>query len=329
MGPFGEAVMASFDLKGYLERFPEVCRNKFGRTYNYRALEKKFEYLRSGKHWLVPKHVLTVFDPSETPFAQYWQKPNEKDLERSLKEQKLYLAPLGADSRNLVQSLLRVLHNIGAVSLLLRFVHPDWFGVFSTPVVNLLGVHRESTVDLYLTCCGELRVWQQHFGMASVAETETALWVFHELSMATGNAEQAAQARAEFEDDIWIQRRRWGQVLRPFRQQYGPLKLARILTEEWPKLAGKIAGEEYERLLRCATRQYYRGMKLGVKGSVEILFGRLEEDGHISLADKSLLRRIWETRNAAVHPDSSLSSEEVEVMIDTIERLCLKWDPHR
>jgi len=319
--------VADFDLKSYLERYPEICRKKFGRTYNFRALEKKFEYLRGGKHWLVPKHVLTLFDPSETPFAHYWQKPDERDLERNLKEQKLYLAPLGADSRNLVQSLLQVLHNIGVVSLVLRFVHPDWFAIFSTPVVSLLRVHRESTVDLYLTCCGELRVWQQHFGLASVAETETALWVFHELSLAPSNAEQAAQARAEFEDDIWVQRRRWGQVLRPFRQRYGPLKLARILAEEWPKLAGKIAGEEYERLLRCAARQ--QGLRLGVKGSVEILLDKLVENEQITLEQKTLLRRIWETRNASVHPDRSLSSEEVEVMIDTIERLCLSWDPNR
>jgi len=107
----------------------------------------------------------------------------------------------------------------------------------------------------------------------------------------------APKARWNLRIDIWIQRRRWGQVLRPFRQQYGPLEAGsnphRGMAQSWP---GKIAGEEYERLLRCATRQYYRGMKLGVKGSVEILFGRLEEDGHISLEDKSLLRRIWETR---------------------------------
>lgn len=317
----------SFLLQDYLARFPEICRKKFGRTYSFRALEKDYEQLRTGKRWLVARDVLKIFDPARTPFARYWQKPNEKELDQALKSQHLSLAPLPTDSREVVERLLGVIHNTGITSLVLRFVHPERFGIFSTPVVNLLQLHRPTTVELYLAFCEELREWQEHFHLATVAETEMALWAYHELVRGPELTSEAEQARHEFDADVWIQRRRIAQALRPFLEKYGALELARILLEEHPKLAGKIAGEEYERLLRRAARQC--GVRLGVKGSVEILFDRLEHDGRISLEEKTLLRRTWETRNAAVHAEAGLTPEEVEVMIDTIERICLSWDAGR
>lgn len=90
-------------------------------------------------------------------------------------------------------------------------------------------------------------------------------------------------------------------------------------------MAGKIAAEEYERLLRCASRKFYKQPLSRRKGAVEDLLGRLVRDGHVSQSDGPELRGIWETRNKAVHPDASPSPEEVEVMIDRIESICAKW----
>jgi hypothetical protein len=316
--------VAGFDLGSYLDRFPEVCKKKFGRTYSFQSLEKKFEQLRSGKRWLVAKDVLNIFDPAQTAFARYWPKPIEKELDHTLKEAHLMLGPLPADAHDLVQRALRVFQSIGLVSLVLRFVHPDRFAVFSTPIMNLLQVYRPRTVDVYLAYCDELRAWKEHFQLPSVAAVETALWTYHELTVEELAASDAVSMRTAFDADIWIQRRRVAQVLRPFLQKYGPLELARILVYEDSNLAGMIAGEEYERLLRFAARRV--GVKLYVKGATEVLFNKLLEGGHISLGDQTLLRRAWTTRCAAVHPENTPTSEEVENMIDIIERICRPWE---
>ena len=315
--------MADFDLRAYLDRFPDVCRSKFGRAYNFAALERDFDQLRAGKRWLVARDVMKLFEPARTPFGRYWSPPTERDLDATLKKNHFYMAPAPSD-RELAERLLAVLHNIGVVSLVLSFVHPERFGVFSTPVVNLLQIHRPTTVELYTAFCNELREWQKHFRLDSVAQTSTALWTFHEVTWAAGDSSETQNARAAFDADVWVQRRRVGQALRPFFKKYGPLELGRILVEENPKLAGKVAGEEYERRLRDVARRL--GVRLGVKGSAEILFDRLEQNGYITLEQKTLLRRIWATRNKSVHPVASLSQEEVENMIDTIEQICLAWD---
>jgi hypothetical protein len=313
----------TFDLRNYLQRFADVCRNKFGRVYNFTALEKDYKQLRGGERWLAARDVLKLFDPMRTPFRQYWAEPRERDLDAALKRDRLYMAPAPSD-RELIERLLALLHNIGTASLVLRFVHPERFGVFSTPVVNLLQIHRPTTVELFMAYCDELREWQKHFRIESVADTSTALWTFHDLTKGPDQAPESDAAREAFDADVWVQRRRAGQALRPFFKKYGPLELARILVEEHPKLAGKVAGEEYERRLRDIARRL--GLRLGVKGSTEILFDRLEQNGYITLEQKTLLRRIWVTRNKSVHPVATLSQEEVENMIDTIEQICLSWD---
>src|ERR1019366_517263 len=309
--------MPGFDLKFYLDGFAEVCKQKFGRTYTFRALEKKFEPLCTGNRWLAAKDVLNIFDPTATPFGLYWPRPNEKELDQILKKSRLVLGPSPVDSRELVRRALGVLQSIGMVSLVLRFVHPDRYGVFSTPIMNLLQVHRPRTIDLYIAYCDELRAWKEHFRLESVAETETALWTYHELVAGETHASEISTSHAEFDADVWIQRRRVAQVLR------------RILVEEEPKLAGKIAGEEYERLLRVAARELCGGLNLNVRGAIEILFDRLAEDDNISPEDKAQLDKAWRIRNAAVHAGRPPDPEQVENMIDVIERICRPWERPR
>ena len=43
-------------------------------------------------------------------------------------------------------------------------------------------------------------------------------------------------------------------MIRPFFRRYGRLRLAQILLDEDPIVAGKIAAEEYERLLGIASQ---------------------------------------------------------------------------
>jgi len=85
--------------------------------------------------------------------------------------------------------------------------HPDRFGVFSTPVVNLLYVNCAKTVDLYTALCDELSRWKDHFDIASVAQTEMALWAFNQLTSPPLHGADVENARREFESDVWIQRR--------------------------------------------------------------------------------------------------------------------------
>jgi hypothetical protein len=219
-----------------------------------------------------------------------------------------------------------VFHNLGIVSLILQFVYPDHFAIFSTPVINLVNVARPSLLDLYIAYCEELHLWADHFRLPSVAAASTALWTYAELSKHVTDHPSAMTARLEFEEDIWIQRRLVSQVIKPFLRRHGRLQLAHILLEDEPRIAGKIAAEEYERLLQIASRRTYGRPLRREKRAAGQLFTDMAVKGIIDFADVAELELVWEVRNRVVHPEEQpVTPEEVERMVTTVERVCLPW----
>jgi hypothetical protein len=319
----------SFDLKSYLDRFAEVCELRYGHRYNFGAVEKRLAQLREGKRWLVAKDVIHIFNHDTTPHAGYWKVPSEKELDMALRKQRLYLSPLPADVRPLVQQLVNALGGLSQASVVLRFVHPERFGIFSITMTYLLQIQRPTAMDLFVAFCEELSEWRKQFRLSSVAETEMALWAYDQISRGIAGTVEAEKARRGFEDDIWIQRRHTQHALAPILRNHGPLELARILLPTTPVLAAMIAAAEYERLLRVALRRFYRQEFVPKKGAVESLLDRLAGDGYLSLEHVAELRRIWQTRNKAVHLRDQPTFEEVEVMIDRVELICQPWERQR
>jgi hypothetical protein len=319
----------AINFSSILGRFNAVCEQKFGRTYDFDKLEHYFKEHATGKRHLTAKDVGKLFGTENTPFAKYWPRPHTKALEETLSKEGIYVGPLTSRREALLEKLLSIFHNIGTTSLLLRFVHPEHFGIFSTPVIHLVQVTRPVTIDLYLAYCEELKRWCNHFALPSIAQTETALWTYAQLTKLADTDPEAAKIRQQFDDDMWVQRERAAQVLRPFLRKYGPIQLAQVLLDENPVLAGKIAAEEYERLLTVAALHLRNRRLPREKGAAEGLLEELAAKGFIRPEDKIELQRVWQTRNRVVHPSTKRPErEEVEVMIDCIQRICASWDKH-
>ena len=115
-----------------------------------------------------------MLHPDNAPFGDYWPAPSKKYLDQ-LSKRRLRLGLDSQSKKDMVERLLSVLHNIGVTSIILRCTHPDCFGVFSTPVLNVLQLSRNSTVEIYLAYCDELSEWKSHFHLSSVAEAEMAI----------------------------------------------------------------------------------------------------------------------------------------------------------
>jgi hypothetical protein len=79
------------DLKAHIEKYPEICNRKFGRTYNFAAIEKRFVPLREGQRWLAARDVSHIFPPENTPFGRYWPQPNKKDLDKVLSAKRVVI----------------------------------------------------------------------------------------------------------------------------------------------------------------------------------------------------------------------------------------------
>jgi hypothetical protein len=98
------------------------------------------------------------------------------------------------------------------------------------------------------------------------------------------------------------------------------------LSEEDPRIAGKIAAEEYERLLNLASHRTYARSLRREKGAAGQLLSDLAARGIIDPALVAELQFVWEVRNRVVHPDNrTITPEEVERMVEIVERVCVPW----
>jgi hypothetical protein len=314
------------DLKVYLDRYQEMFKRDDGLPYDIPSIEKRFAPLRDERNWLTPAYVEWILHRDNAPFGNYWPTPHPKHLDQ-LSTKRLSLDLRSQGKKEVVGKLLGVVHDIGVTSIILRFVHPDCFGVFSSPVHAVLLVNRMSTLDLYLAYCEELSEYKSHFGLLSVAQVEMAITAVYEIMKGKYGKKESEAAQKSFRADLWVQRRRAGNVVRPFLRDFGKLPLAKILLHEDARLAGIVAGVEFERLLGLASMRF-RGQKLTFEsGAIADLLKWLTREERISWNEKRSPEKVKRIRNSAVHglDPQPTSKEEVEWMIDEIEKICSPW----
>ena len=70
----------AFQLRVYLDLFSEVTKQKFGRAYDFAALEAQYREHASGRRQLTAKDVSKLFSPDNAPFGKYWPRPHSKVL---------------------------------------------------------------------------------------------------------------------------------------------------------------------------------------------------------------------------------------------------------
>jgi hypothetical protein len=319
----------TFPLEDYdnVSRYEEVCRARFGRTYDLARIVRQFSGLCEPGHALTASQVVALFNPEETHFGHFWRPAC--DLEQTLNPRGISLAkPAGAGKgwrEDVVAAVFELLGSVEAVSVLLRCTHPEDFAVYSPPIMNLLQLPAQSPVEHYLAYCDELRVWGAHFGVSGVARTDQALWVFYEwsygpvcLKVESGGGEKGARARRkQFENDRWVRERQAANVLRPFFYKWATIDQAECLAAIDPNLAGKIAGCEFEKRLRQAT-----GLEdEEVPSLIQIFSNAADQDPSRRRKVKGRLRRVWKLRHRTVHGQGDLSQDEVEAMIAIIRDL--------
>lgn len=308
------------DLKAYLKRFHEMGE----RRYVFRRLRRGLPLSArdgSGSRQTMSRGFFTriTHDSENTGLCP------ARNLDQ-LSKRRLRLSLDSRSKKDVVRELLGVLHNIGVTSIVLRCTHPECFGVFSTPVLNVLQLSRNSTVEVYLAYCDELSEWKSHFRLSSVAEAEAAITALDQIIKNSEKESEAAQK--SFQEELWVQRRRAANGVRPFLRDFGPLQLARILLDEHPRLAGMIAGAEYERLLGVASLRFLGHELTSEDGANAELLRELQFRSKISKGQRVRLNEVWEIRNKAVHGrELPPPATAVNRMIDNIERICGSWEP--
>jgi hypothetical protein len=114
-------------------------------------------------------------------FEKFWVFPPEHQMGPHLKLRKFNFWALPNREADVITLLYEAFRSIELVSIILRFIKPENYGIISLPVERVLDVRRGSdAVEIYLNYLGDLRTIKKHYGFERIADADMALWVVHE-----------------------------------------------------------------------------------------------------------------------------------------------------
>lgn len=236
--------------------------------------------------------------------------------------------------RRAIQTLLDSLHHIEVVSVVLRFLFPEEFGIISPPVCALLNMPpMKDHVSYYMHYLEILRPLGDHYGLTRIADVDMALW-----SAAHSQQDLPAIAQLMYKDEYFQEIRlkniftglgalHVGSAGSPLEKHrlIEHLLIARALLAYDHVLAALICGRTFESIIDLMSSQW--GIPRGIKSLTQSEFrGRLKKIGQLpefidlgyTVGD---LNRWWDWRNDAAHPEHCISRKNAKEFIKQVSDL--------
>jgi len=311
--------MPGFDLKQLLPLYDEIGYLKYGGTLNFPQLMKLMEPVRLGQEDFGLKHLEII--KRDHLFPAWWKMPDLSPQEiDSLKE---LFKKVQAKDTGLIQQLFEIFKNIEIMSCLLRIMCPEYYGIYSAPVENLLSIKAETPVKKYLKYLDDLSELQEVYGLATIAEADMALWALSAIS-----SEDWLRKKPDYHqiyldyinEPNAVKRISARQALKNIRKEnVSYLDLAECFLETDPEVAGFLAGKELESLIYTLYEKVIPRRKDYRARDFRSRLDELSEKRYLRDQQKEEIIGWWKTRNDAVHTDwVSASSEEVALFREEV-----------
>ncbi len=249
--------MSASYLHTCLGLFEEVSKERYGWPFNLKAIEDDVQHLSSKKK--ISYQDLAYFtNPERWWFDRFWALPSQSQVDAVLEKASFDFHQLSRGNegsvkeRQTIQTLLDVFRSIELVSIILRFVRPDSFGILSPPVEQVLNVRRGfDAVETYLHYLADLRAIRGHYGLHRAADADMALWVLQYKCFSCPPKDPAI--KHEFDKDPFMLQRRAKNLVAPLSEL--PLsRLAQALETVRDDLAGLVGSHSFELAIQERAR---------------------------------------------------------------------------
>jgi hypothetical protein len=238
-----------------LRQFEEVSRAKYdGKSFNLEAIEKDVSALRTKR-----KIRVSDLDPFRKKdnwwFERYWVLPSSADVDPHLEHKSFDFHQLSKNNedtpkeRAVINDLLSAFRSIELVSIILRFIRPESFGILSPPVERVLDVRRGGdAVETYINYLRDLRKIRENIpGLLRAADADKALWVLHEKCFTSPLEDPSI--KQEYEQDRFMLQLRAENLVAPLNGLPLP-RLAVALETARNDLAGLVGCYAFEEGVR-------------------------------------------------------------------------------
>ena len=323
------------DQKDYmhicLSLYSDLTEILYGRRQDIKRIEEATAKVRSSRR-LTYEDLKKILDREiwNADMFGYW--PKRQEIESILESKDWDFWNLPKREEKAIADLQAVFHQIEPVSVVLRFIAPEKYGIISPPVEKVLGInsfgshsanHRANVesphLEKYRAYLNDLRNLKEAKGFSRVADVDMALWV---LQM--GVVEERLNGNSAY-DALWEGFRqdsklREIQVRNLTRRLFDEsamsrLELAEALVASDLQAAAQLAGIEFERSMKRLAGATPDDNLHGVVN--EFCQGRFALDIEFEINCKMAVK----TRNNAMHPNRSLTRQQVERLIGTVREV--------
>jgi hypothetical protein len=304
-------------LKRCLAEFAGICKKKYGTEFNLAAVEAKVKHLRR-KTPLTYRDLSYFESPEHWWFQRFWVFPPENRIEEELQKTRYDFWGLNAGNEApLIRDLLYIFKSIELVSIVLRFIKPELYAIYSSPVVHLLELRRmRDLVETYIRYLTDLRDIRLHYGLKRVADADMAIWVLHEKCY---GAHRDAEIEKALNEDTFMMRIRARNIVAPLAG-LSDAQLANALAEIKPELASVVGCYTFEILLRALAEKFGLS-ELGHENKLHKVIDEMPCYGPVSLLRKAEWKRLKDIRDALFHSGRLPTDKERTDLVEEVLRL--------
>jgi hypothetical protein len=313
------------------KQFRAVSEARSGKPFNLEAIEQDVQELRHTRT-LTYDHLQYFTNKEHWWFHEWWVFPPKESIEDDLSGKEFNFAQLSRENEGapeeirpeeirVIRSLFRAFKSIELVSIILRFVWPESFGILSPPVERILDLRRgNDAIETYVNYLADLRRLREHYRLPRAADVDMALWVLHAKCFYEQLKDNAIRRR--YERDPFMLKLRVENLLDSLSGVPLPL-LAQSIHGIQGHLAALIGCHFFELEIRkYASRHRVRHVDsdrnmLKLSKVIENLW----RSGRVIPSRKRLWDELREVRNALMHQGKVPGVSLVGAIIDEAIRL--------
>jgi hypothetical protein len=315
-------------LVEFHKRVPEAAKRAGAPELDYGSVEQAFEPARRRMR-VGPDELRILEEKTQWAYGQWFPPLSSTmkspiSLPEELEDEKA--------KKEAIRLLYESLKHIEVVSVVLRFLCPEQFGIISPPVVailNLVPKVGEEHGDHYLRYIGQLLDMVAYYKvLPRAADVDMALWTATHLLLDT----KYKKFTEKMEGDEYFQEARLRNLLiglgwRGPEDDRQRLLFARVLVERDYVSAAAIAARVFEWLLDMIGRRFHinkwdlpRTKHESATGALVSALDERKEICELGLRPGNL-PDWWDWRNEAVHPDRHISPGNATRFVQAVDGL--------
>ncbi|MHB8056242.1 MAG: HEPN domain-containing protein [Candidatus Aminicenantales bacterium] len=302
----------------YEALFADIAFKKYRVKIDYATIEKGVSHLRNGD--AITYEDLDIIARDDLwAFNKYYMWPSREQIEDQLeKTWGLIVDPTEHPEKeeDMVRELLIIFKNVSLVSILLRFVWPEHYAIYSRPSLKLLHVERGyDDTEEYFNYNNEMRNYRISFGLDRTADVDMLVWAISQRTEEYADIKSLLSEKLPTEFTLL-------DLIR--NSSHYPLKVAEAFYNYGDyETSGFWSARALEKTLRAACLRehgYLMENTLQDKGSIEFLISQLSGNAVIQ-KHLRLLNELRHLRNSAVHVDVRFNKQMADEFINGVSVL--------